>query len=93
MPTKKRIVPLKDPKKESIFKGLACALDRAGFVVRREKLKAGPGWRVVSGSCRAETQKLIFVDPRLPQDDQIIFLRARAASLGVSLAEPEAPAA
>ena len=93
MPVKKRIVAPKDPKKESIFRELTSAFERAGFIVRREKLKAGPGWKVISGSCRALESKFIFVDPRLPQDDQLLFLRARAQTLGVPLSEPAPNAA
>ena len=63
-----------DHEKDSIFKELASLLTAAGYDVRREELKTGHGWKVMSGSCRLEAQKLIFVDKKLPQDEQIAFL-------------------
>jgi hypothetical protein len=85
----KRAKPVsRDPEKESTIRGLAEILGSAGFAVRREKLKRGPGWRVVSGMCRAidknaTVQRLIFVDRALSQDDQIAFLLGRIAELNV----------
>jgi hypothetical protein len=75
----------RDPKKDSIFRQLVAAFAKKGVTVRREKLKAGPGWKAVSGSCRALDAKYLFVDPRMPQDDQILFVKARAAQYGVDL--------
>lgn len=72
-----------EPKKESVFNELSSILGAAGYVVRREKLKAGPGWRVVSGMCRKDDNKLIFVDRRMTQDDQILFLASRISALKV----------
>ena len=89
MKAKKKGPVAKDSKKESVFRGISAALQAAGFTVRREKLKAGPGWKVVSGACRAADQKFIFIDPRMTQDDQILFLRARAAAVGVQLPPEE----
>ncbi len=82
--TKTIAAPSKDPKKESHFKELVGMLGAAGYVVRREKLRQGPGWKVVSGSCRALSSRLIFVDPRLPQDEQILFLKARISELNIN---------
>jgi len=64
--------------KDKVFKALASLLEVKGFKVRREELKAGPGWRASSGSCRAKTDKLIFVERRLPQDEQLNFLTSTA---------------
>lgn len=64
----------KDPQKESLIRELSEKLANVGIKVRREKLKAGPGWRVVSGACRMLADKMIFIDPRLTQDEQILFL-------------------
>lgn len=80
----------RDPEKESVLKGLSLVLQGAGYAVRREKLKRGPGWRVVSGMCRAldqnaAPQRLIFVDRALSQDDQISFLVGRINDLEVSV--------
>ncbi|MCB0339537.1 MAG: hypothetical protein KDD53_08035 [Bdellovibrionales bacterium] len=64
----------RDPKKDRTFRLLAVSLESAGFTVRREKLKSGPGWRAFSGWCRHQNNDLVFVDSRMPQDDQIEFL-------------------
>lgn len=79
----KKAIPLRDPKKESLFRGLSETLREAGYFVRREKLKQGHGWKVVSGSCRLKASDLIFVDQRMSQDDQIEFLVSKIASLRV----------
>ena len=43
----------REPEKERVINDLTKILAGTGVVVRREKLKRGPGWRVVSGICRA----------------------------------------
>lgn len=74
-----------DPQKESVFNELSTLLKDAGYVVRREKLKQGPGWKVVSGACEALDQRLIFVDRRMDQDDQILFLANKISKLNLRL--------
>ena len=73
--------------KEGVFKELIGIVSSAGYQVRREKLKQGYGWKVISGFCRLEERKLIFVDQRLPQDEQIAFLVQRIKSAGISVAD------
>ena len=63
-----------DSKKEGVLKQLVGICAKKGWVVRREQLKRGHGWKVVSGTCRKAEERLIFVDRRLSQDDQIAFL-------------------
>lgn len=79
----KKNKPVRDPAKEKLFKEISEQLAKHGFTVRREKLKQGYGWKVVSGACQALGQRLIFVDQRMTQDDQISFLQARLSSLEV----------
>ena len=87
--TKKSVrANLWDPQKDNAFKQLAAIMASSGFTVRREDLKQGPGWRAVSGSCRLEQQRLIFIDKKLPQDEQITFLVQRMTTLGVKM-DPE----
>lgn len=86
---KRKKAPEKDAKKESIFKDLALVLESAGYVVRREKLKTGYGWKVLSGQCKCDDNKYIFVDSQLPQDDQIDFLMQKMQSLGIEAAAKE----
>ncbi|MCB0353064.1 MAG: hypothetical protein KDD64_06045 [Bdellovibrionales bacterium] len=71
---KKKIRLPKDSKKESLFRLLRDLFSARGYEVRREKLKQGHGFRVSSGQCRLRDDRLIFVDQRLAQDDQIDFL-------------------
>lgn len=67
--------------KERKYQELVQRLESAGFTVRREELKRGPNWRVVSGSCRSVDRKLVFIDSRLSPDDQISFLLGKVADL------------
>ena len=82
---------IRDLEKERKFKQLVALLGVHGYSVRREKLKQGHGWKVVSGACTAHGQKMIFVDQRMTQDDQLIFLRSIAETAGLNLAEAGAP--
>lgn len=88
---KKKNIVKKDFAKERSFKALVAAFASAGVEVRREKLKRGLGWRVQSGACRLEVgtedKRIIFVDQRLSQDDQLNFLKEKARGLGISPAD------
>jgi hypothetical protein len=78
----------RDHDKEVLFKVLAGVLERAGYTVRREELKRGPSWSVHSGVCRALDQRLIFVDRRITQDDQVALLSSYLTRLSLTI-EPE----
>ena len=80
---KRKVRIANDPKKESIFKELADIAVSKGFTVKRENLKQGIGWKVMSGYCRFKEDRLIYVDRKLPQTDQISFLFNKCISLGV----------
>ena len=73
---KRRTLPV-DSKKENIIKELGGLLETRGFLVRREHLKQGIGFKVMSGTCRANDRRLILLDRRLPQNEQISFLVGR----------------
>jgi hypothetical protein len=62
-------------------------LEAKGFLVRREELKRGHCWKVVSGSCRSLSQNLVFVDSRLAPNDQVAFLEATVADVEDSIAQ------
>lgn len=64
---------------ETCYKELFAQLEGLGFVVRREELKRGHCWKVLSGSCRSLAQNLVFIDSRLSPDDQIAFLQSKIA--------------
>lgn len=92
MAVKKKKKSSKDSKKESVYRGLAAQLSESGFKVRREKLKQGFGWKVMSGQCVMESERLIFVDSRMTQDDQIAFLQSKLQLIeGSSGKEVEEP--
>ena len=77
--SKKNKVVSRDPQKEREFRELSAQLAQQGFTVRREKLKQGFGWKVVSGACCALGKNYIFVDQRMSQDDQLSFLKSKLA--------------
>ncbi len=59
------------------YKELVNQLEQLGYLVRREELKRGHCWRVLSGACRSLSQKFIFVDSRLSPEDQVSFLNSK----------------
>lgn len=59
------------------YRDLISQLEGLGYVVRREELKRGHCWKVISGSCRSLTQRMVFIDSRLSPDDQISFLLSK----------------
>jgi len=77
---------------ESLYKECVACLEHAGFTVRREELKRGHCWKVVSGSCRSHTHRYVFVDSRLTPNEQIAFLSAKVQELGLALKPVEQPA-
>jgi hypothetical protein len=84
----KKNVTRRDPEKEAIIGALSVTLSQAGFVVRREELKRGLGWRAMSGVCRVMNQNVVFVDKRLSHDEQISFLQGQIALLLGDANEP-----
>jgi len=88
---KKKKVSSYDPLKEKIIKELSAVLAQAGLVVRREKLKQGFGWRALSGVCLLGQDRLLFVDRKLPQDEQISFLINKIVQGEVKLIESKVP--
>ncbi len=63
------------------YKELVGKLEELGYVVRREELKRGHCWKVLSGVCRSLAQKFIFVDSRLKPDEQVAFLSAKLVDI------------
>jgi hypothetical protein len=66
---------------EDEIKAIIAELKNKGFVVRREPLKRGLGWKAESGCCRANDERILFVDRRSPLSEQLSFLRAEKARL------------
>lgn len=74
---------LLDSGKDRAIRTLCQILSEKGLEVRREELKRGPGWRATSGACRILERKVIFLDRRIPQDEQLDFLVERVHRLGI----------
>ena len=80
-----------DPLKEKGISELAAVLEGAGFEVRREKLKQGIGYKVMSGTCHFNESDIIFVDRKLPQDDQLSFLATKIIMQGIEVEAEKLP--
>ena len=88
---KKKKVSTYNPQSDKIINELANVLTNSGYEVRREKLKQGYGWKVLSGACQLEQKELIFVDRKLPQEEQISFLIGKMLSLQVPVKRGDIP--
>lgn len=75
------------------YKEMVAELEQLGFNVRREELKRGHCWKVVSGSCRSLTQRFIFVDSRLAPQEQLSFLEAKILEVKAEAVSPVSEAA
>ncbi len=62
---------------EQRYRELLAQLEVHGYIVRREELKRGHCWKVVSGACRSLSQHFVFVDSRLAPQDQVAFLESK----------------
>lgn len=61
-------------KEETLLRGLASQIEKSGIRVRREKLARGAAFRAKSGNCKFGADDLLFVDRRLPEDQQLSLL-------------------
>ena len=59
---------------EIVVKSIVKFLKNRGFDVRREKLSRGDSFRVKSGECSFKDKKLLFIDTRLPAEQQMSIL-------------------
>ncbi len=84
---KKSTYQKEDPKKEMVIKNLISLFEENDFRVRREKLQQGFGWKAVSGACRVNEENLIFLDRRLAQDEQMIFLVDKMKEKKITISE------
>lgn len=73
--------PAWSKEQEQFYRDLLVQLEARGFTVRREELKRGHCWKVLSGSCRSQSHHYVFVDSRLSPRDQISFLEATLAEI------------
>ena len=70
-------------------KSIASVFKNYGYSVRRENLSRGHSFKVKSGGCLLAGEKLIFVDKRLPFDNQISLLVDYVKELNLNLSEEE----
>jgi hypothetical protein len=84
---KKSSRPAWSKEQELRYKELLLQLENRGFIVRREELKRGHCWKVLSGSCRSFSHHYVFVDSRLAPQDQLSFLEVTLAEVEDSAAE------
>lgn len=77
----------RDPRKEKIYRLFASVLAEAGMQVRREELKRGYGWKTMSGTCRLLDSKVVFVDRRMPQEEQNSFLAGIISNKKLSISD------
>lgn len=59
---------------ESLIRFIERLFRKRGVIVRREKLSRGPAFRVKSGDCLLAGNSIIFVDRRLPAEQQLAVL-------------------
>ena len=64
-------------------------LGSKGVEVRREKLSRGHSYRVKSGDCVFSGENLVFVDRRLPREQQLSVIIDYLFELAITPAESE----
>ncbi len=79
----------KERELESQVKKLKKIIESRGFSVRRENLSRGPAFRVKSGGCHFSGSNVIFVDRRLPLDQQTTLLTDYILELGLEVSDEE----
>lgn len=77
---------------ESQVRALEKVFRARGISVRREKLARGSAFRVRSGGCLLAGENLIFIDRRLPDDQQLTLLIEYLGELRITLTERETAA-
>lgn len=84
-----KVKSAKEREEELQVKKLVELFNRRGWSVRREKLSRGSSFRVKSGNCLFSGQNLVFVDRRLPVQQQLSVLIDYALELDFKIAEDE----
>ena len=79
----------KQSKDPAEFKHLTRVLAKRGITVRREKLCRDTSFRVKSGKCLFSGEDIIFVDQRLPDNQQVAVLVDHLVSAKLELGNDE----
>ena len=74
---------------EGVIRKLGKLFERNGVEVRREKLCSGPAFKVKSGNCLFSGKNLIFIDKRLPIDQQLSVLYEHLSESDFQVSEEE----
>lgn len=80
---------VKEKKLERQFRQISELFTSRGIQVRREKLSRGPAFRVKSGDCALAGDNYIFVDRRLPLEQQAAVLIDYIPAIRSSITEAE----
>ena len=78
-----------DVELEGTIKVLERSFETRGIRVRREKLWAGPAFKVKSGNCVFSGENFIFVDRRLSADQQLGVLIDYVSEAAFTLSSDE----
>lgn len=79
----------KEREEDQQIKQLASLFEKRGIKVRREKLSRGQSFRVKSGDCVYTEEKVLFLDKRLPSDQQINVLIDYIQDFSIKLEDSE----
>ncbi|MFN8391648.1 MAG: hypothetical protein U0136_15270 [Bdellovibrionota bacterium] len=79
----------RDLESERQVRSLEHVFRARGISVRREKLCAGPAFKVKSGECLLSGSKLIFVDRRLSAEQQLTVLMEHLIDAPFDVADEE----
>jgi hypothetical protein len=78
-----------DAQWEFQLRRLEQSFESRGIQVRREKLSAGPAFKVKSGGCTFSGSKIIFIDRRLSSEQQLTVLIEHVIDAPFELSESE----
>ena len=70
----KRGKSLKEKREEQQLRNITQLFEKRGVTIRREKLSRGHSYRVKSGDCQYAGTPHVFLDRRLPVEQQISVL-------------------
>jgi hypothetical protein len=84
-----RIRSVKESKDEERIKDLCRAFCRKGIKIRRENLTRGQSFRVRSGDCLFSGERVLFLDRRLPAEQQLSMLFDYIAGCEIDLDEDQ----
>ena len=81
--------PAQEKRDEQTIRRLQKIFRNHGITVRRENLSRGPSFRVRSGDCVLTGERFVFVDRRMPADQQLGTLLDQLVSYKLQLTEDE----